>query len=158
MLVDLPIPPCPRCNSHAWSTKFDGIHCDNGHPLRPSLLMSREAPKPADFTWDGVKGYAHVLHEPSLLTLRQHVNAVMVHLALEHSSLVSMEEKHAVLEDKHSELATRHEGLIALYTDLSAKHQAFAGEVGEIEGKVGMLEAVQGALFDVSVNVTPKPK
>ncbi|GMK56378.1 hypothetical protein CspeluHIS016_0302180 [Cutaneotrichosporon spelunceum] len=156
MLADFPIPPCPRCNSRDWATKPDGIHCANGHPLRPSLLMSRDAPQPADFTWDGVKGYAHVLHEPSLLTLRHHVNAAMVHISLQHAAHAALADKHAALEGKHAELATRHEGLIALYTDLGGKHAALEAKVGEMEGRVGKMEAVQGALFDVSVSVVPK--
>jgi hypothetical protein len=97
--------------------------------------MSREAPKPADFTWDGVTGYAHVLHEPSLLTLRHHVNAVMVRLLLEHGARVEGDAKHAALEEKHAALQSKHEGLIALYTDLVNKHNALGEKYDRLEGK-----------------------
>ncbi len=120
--------------------------------------MSREVPKPADFTWDGVKGYAHVLHEPSLLTLRYHVNAVMVHLLLGHGARVEADRKHAELEKKHDGLQSKHEGLIALYTDLVNKYNELGDKYDRLAGQVGELAAVQGALFDVNVTVTPKEK
>lgn len=113
--------------------------------------------RPKDFTWDGVRGYAQILHEPSLLTLRHHVNATMVHLALSHAAQVELAEKHEALSTTHADLAVKHDGLIALYTDLAAKHKDLGAKYAKLEGKVGELAAVQGALFDVSVSVTPKP-
>ncbi|KLT45704.1 hypothetical protein CC85DRAFT_299352 [Cutaneotrichosporon oleaginosum] len=157
-LPDLPIPPCPRCDSKAWRHTATGIVCANEHALRPSLLVPRDAPKPTDFTWDGITGYAQVLHEPSLLQLRQHTNATMVHVILAHAAHTALAARHAALQDAHDALAAKHAGLIALYTDLVNAHRRLEGHVEALGGRVEALEGVQAGLFDVTVTVVPKVK
>jgi hypothetical protein len=114
-----------------------------------------------DFVWPKSPPRSGMLLEPSLRTLRHHMNAVIVNLVASQAAVDELAAKHEALGERYEALVGKYEALAEKYGELAARMPGVAqadghsGRSSETDHGQIVLD-VQGQVFDISVTARPQ--